>query len=99
MKQRKQKTSVRPANDNHPSHAEAKNMAHGQDVAHLYVQEAEKHEPENMGNARARGTWRPTRIYTNLPENLPILPEEIALIQGFMGDLVSAIIANDNEPL
>jgi hypothetical protein len=37
-------------------------------------------------------------IVTNLPERLPILPEEVALIRGFMGDLVSRILANDNEP-
>lgn len=99
MKQRKQKTSIRSANDNDPSHGGAENMADGQGVSHLYVQEGEKHEPENTSSARARGTWKPTRIYTDLPENLPIMPEEIALIQGFMGDLVSAILANDNEPL
>jgi len=99
MKQRKQKTSIRSANDNHPSHAGAENMAHGRDVSHLYVQEAEEHEPENTSDARARGTWKATRIYTDLPENLPIMPEEIALIRGFIGDLVSAILANDNEPV
>lgn len=99
MKQRKQKTSIHPANDNEPGHPVAENKAHGQGVSHLYVQEAEKHEPENTGGARARGAWTPTRIYTDLPENLPILPEEIALIRGFMGDLVGGILANDNEPL
>lgn len=99
MKQRKQKTSIRSANDNQPSHAGAENMAHVQGDSHLYVQEAEKHEPENTSGTRARGTWKAPRIYTDLPENLPIMPEEIALIRGFMGDLVSAILANDNEPL
>jgi hypothetical protein len=46
-----------------------------------------------------RKVWVPTHIVTNLPEALPILPEEIALIRGFMGDLVSRILANDNEPV
>jgi hypothetical protein len=45
------------------------------------------------------GSCRALRIFTNLPERLPILPQELALIQGYMGDLVSGILANDNEPL
>ena len=99
MKQRKQKTSIRSANDNQPSHGGPENMAHGQGVSHLYVQESEKHQPENTSIAPARSTWKPTRIYTDLLKNLLITAAESALIRGFMGDLVSAILANDNEPL
>lgn len=36
-------------------------------------------------------------IMTNLPEKLPPLPAEVALIRAFMGDLVARIAANDDE--
>jgi len=49
-------------------------------------------------DSKAAGCGAP-RIFTDLPERLPILPQEIALIQGYMGDLVSQIIANDNGPV
>lgn len=97
MKQRKQ-TTTRSANDNQPPHGSAETTAHGQGVSHLYVQKPEKHEPKATDRTRAQGTRTPTVIYTNLPQNLPVLPEEIALLRGFMGDLVAGILANDNEP-
>jgi len=70
---------------------------------HVYVPESRAkacspyvgHTPKNG----ARKVWAPTLITTNLPGILPILPEEIALIGGTMADLVSRIIANDNEPI
>lgn len=100
MRQRKQTTPARAANDNAgPARATIKNMAHGQGDSHLYVQEPKKHDAEHMAKTRARGTWERVTVYTDLPESLPVLPEEIALIRGFMGDLVSRIIANDNEPV
>jgi hypothetical protein len=99
MKQSKKIASRRSANDNAPAPAGAKNMVHGQDTSHLYVQDAKKHEPEKMAPSRARGTWKPTCIYTDLSQKLPVLPEEIALIRGYMGDLVGRILANDNEPI
>jgi len=98
MKQRKQ-TTIRSANDNQPPHDGVEAMTHDQGVSHLYVQKRKKHDPKNMGVARAQSTQAPTVIYTNLPQNLPVLPEEIALLRGFMGDLVAGILANDNEPL
>jgi hypothetical protein len=98
MKQRKRITPRTSVNDNAPPAVAAKDIGHGQDVSHLYVQKPEKHGAE-MPRRAAAGTWKPTQIYTDLPANLPIMPEEIALLRGFMGDLVSRIIANDNDPL
>jgi hypothetical protein len=34
---------------------------------------------------------------TDLPEKLGIMSGEVALIRGFMGELVGRILANDNE--
>ena len=99
MRQRKKSASIRPANDNAPTPTGGENTSHGQGGSHLYVQKPQKHEPENTAEQRARGPWTPTCIYTDLPEALPVLPEEIALLRGFMGDLVGRILANDNEPL
>jgi len=36
-------------------------------------------------------------IITNLPEKLPDLPGEVALIRAFLGELVARIAVNDNE--
>lgn len=97
MKQRTQATT-RSANDNQPSHDYLETVADGQGVSHLYVQKPKKHDPKNTSQARAQSTSTPTVIYTDLPQSLPVLPEEIALIRGFMGDLAAGILANDNEP-
>jgi hypothetical protein len=44
-----------------------------------------------------KGAAGPMRIHTDLPEVLPIIDGEIALIEAFMSDLIGAIIANDNH--
>jgi len=70
---------------------------------HVYVPESRAkacsphvgHIPKNG----AHQVWAPTLITTNLPEILPILPEEIVLIGGTMADLVNRILANDNESI
>ena len=36
-------------------------------------------------------------IVTNLPEVLPVLPAEVALIRAFLSDLVARIAVNENE--
>jgi hypothetical protein len=36
-------------------------------------------------------------ILTNLPEKLPVIAGEAALIRAFLGDLVARIAVNDNE--
>jgi hypothetical protein len=37
------------------------------------------------------------RILTNLPYRLPVVDGEAELIEGYLSDLLSAIIANDND--
>lgn len=38
-----------------------------------------------------------TRIITNLPEKLPVLPSEIALIVAWWPALADVLLANDND--
>lgn len=38
------------------------------------------------------------RIYCDLPQSLPVLSQEIDLIQTYMADLIATIAANDNKP-
>lgn len=101
MRQRKQTTAREAANDNARIGAAVENTAHLESAPHVYL-EKPKISPTSPtfpeSRTRIRATWEPTRIITNLPEKLPILPEEVALIRGFMGELVSSILANDNEP-
>jgi len=77
-----------PANDNALIRVEI--TCRAEPVSHVYV-------PETL-KAGARKARRLVRITTNLPKNLPILPEEMALVQANLADLVSSILANDNEP-
>jgi len=95
-----EKASVRiPTNDNAPIRGTAENMIQSESVSHLYVGNdvcLPTSEAPRGSSARKIGTW--FTVTTNWPERLPILPEEIALIRGYMGDLVSHILANDNEP-
>ncbi len=37
------------------------------------------------------------RVFTNLPEHLPVLPAEVALISAWWPTFRDAIIANDND--
>lgn len=106
MKRYPKAQSVSPANDNAPARAVAEdmaeNMAPAKGVSHLYVQNAGMGaalEVESRTTAPIRKARGPIIIMSNLPEHLPILSEELALVQGYMADLVSQIIANDNEPL
>jgi hypothetical protein len=96
MRQSRQNHRTIPANDNVELGAKGRS-------AHVYVPEAHaKACSPHMGHIPKNGAgklWAPTLITTNLPEILPILPEEIALIGGTMADLVRRILANDNEPI
>jgi len=68
-------------------------------VPHVYVQTDQNPVPDCAPVPTYKRAVRiPPVIVTNLPEMIPILPEEIALIRRFMGELVSRILANDNEP-
>lgn len=106
MKRHPKTQPVSPANDNVPVRAvtedTAENMAPPKGVLHVYVQNADNGPVvgvESGSGAPIRKVRSPTTIMTNLPERLPILSEEVALVQGFLADLVSQIIANDNDPL
>jgi hypothetical protein len=46
------------------------------------------------GGEKARGVR--VTIHTNLPDHLPVLPGEVALIRAFLGELVARLAANDN---
>ena len=39
-----------------------------------------------------------SRILTNLPEQIPVLSGEIALLQTYWGAILGLIAANDNDP-
>lgn len=36
------------------------------------------------------------KILTNFPDQMPVIDGEIALIEAYLSDLISGIIANDN---
>jgi len=111
MRQSRQNHRTIPANDNvelgakgRAAHVYVPNAGAGttgkQNASHVHVPEprAKAHTGQTSKNG-ARSAWTPTLITTNLPEILPILPEEIALIGGTMADLVRRVLANDNEPI
>ena len=78
--------------------------ANSNDGSHVYVQNS-----ENMGScflpARAGahgsnpqdGPSSGLKIFSNFPDRLPILPQEIALIETYLLDLIARVHANDNE--
>lgn len=37
------------------------------------------------------------RVITDMPERFPVIHAEVDLIEAYLSDLISAIIANDNE--
>ena len=43
---------------------------------------------------KARGVR--VTIYTDLPDKLPVMPGEIALLHSYLGELVARLAANDN---
>jgi len=98
MKHPKRRTTAAPANDNIRIGGTAENIVSENHGSHVYVRDEAGDVTSILPKSVARKVWTAPIIVTNLPERLPILPEEIALIRGFMSDLVSRILANDNEP-
>ncbi len=92
MRQRKQNIQATPANDNQGTpHVYVPDCTLRKDCGpHVYV-------PKTRKGAARKGGQR-FLITTSLPQILPILPDEIALIRGTMADLLCQILANDNEP-
>ena len=98
-----QEASRRPAlaaNDNTPMGSKSKNMARGQGTPARYVYVGREPAMDAESGARTAKVARLPAlvIATDLPKTIPILPDEVALIRGYMADLVSRILANDNEP-
>jgi hypothetical protein len=59
-----------------------------------------KIESNHKGGRKQRDTEhrsRAIKIVSNVPENLPILPEEVALIAEWWPDLFHILNANDNK--
>ncbi|MBL8642421.1 MAG: hypothetical protein JNK21_00700 [Rhodospirillaceae bacterium] len=70
----------------------------GEMFSHLYVEPdktcAPTHKtPEHVSSAGPKLT-----VVTDLPDKLPVLPQEVALIRAYLPDLLARIAANDNEP-
>ena len=59
--------------------------------------EFENLDIQSANTSASQGKPRIT-VFSKFPEKLPVLKSEIALIRGFMGELVNSILANDNEP-
>lgn len=101
MTQGPEPESAPPVNAKAHIRASAENMSPSNGTAHVYVHNAQKAsvstEASTIG-APVRKAQGRVVIMTNLPERLPVLPEEMALVQGYLDDLVSAILVNDNEP-
>ncbi|MDX2145042.1 MAG: hypothetical protein SFV19_16935 [Rhodospirillaceae bacterium] len=78
-----------PVNINEPKLVVA-DAAPARAPSHLYV------APQKTcaGVSRAK----PLHVMCNLPERLPILPAEIAIIEAYLGDIIRSLAANDNEP-
>lgn len=70
-----------PEIENSPIGAKFENTDPQKGSAHLYV---------TLGTAKVK-------VLTNFPEKLPVLNSEVAIIRGYMGELVNSILANDNE--
>ncbi len=74
--------------------------------AHVYVQNS-----ENMGScflsARKGAATQSTqddpgprlKVFSDFPDTFPILPQEIALIETYLLDLIAKVHANDNEEI
>jgi len=56
-------------------------------------------EPEKPARAEKSAKARGPRmtVLTNLPEKLPVIVGEVALIHAYLGELVARLAMNDNE--
>lgn len=86
MKRQRLSSPENSANDNVALEVLGRSSVQAGPASHVYEFTAE--EPRKP---------KKIRITTNVPGNLPIISQEIALIEGFMSELISHILANDNE--
>jgi hypothetical protein len=91
--------SARAANDNAPTGAAPEDTPRGQGAPARYVYVGAGPAAAIEADAPVPRKPRPAilTIATDLPESLPILSGEVALIRGFMADLVARTLANDND--
>ena len=78
--------------------------ANSNEGAHVYVQSGKNMGscflPAPKGEAAQSTQDVPgagLKIFSDFPHTLPILPEEIALIETYLLDLIAKVHANDNE--
>ena len=69
-----------------------------QEAAHLYVQTDKTCAVAHKTSADVLGKHAPLAVFTDLPESLPVLPQEVALIRAYLPALLARMAANDNEP-
>lgn len=55
-----------------------------------------KNGKDKEANVTKRSKPKITISFNDWPDTLPVLPEEVALIEAYMPDLISTIIANDD---
>jgi hypothetical protein len=65
---------------------------------HVYVQTDKTCAVPHKTSADVLGKHTPLTVVTDLPERLPVLPQEVALIRAYLPALLARIAANDNEP-
>ena len=62
-----------------------------------YTDKTHGDQPDGERNVTKRRYAGVTVSFRNWPDGLPILSDELALIETFLPDLIGVIIANDNE--
>lgn len=72
-----------PANDNDPGVT--------------YTDKTHGDQPNGERNVMKRRYGRVTVSFRDWPDGLPVLTEELALIETYLPELIGAIIANDND--
>jgi len=66
--------------------------------SHLYVESGKTCAVPHKTSEHVLSSGPGLIVVTDLPEKLPVLPQEVALIRAYLPDLLARIAANDNEP-
>jgi len=66
--------------------------------SHLYVESEKTCAVHHKTSEHVLSSGPGLVVVTDLPEKLPVLPQEVALIRAYLPDLLARIAANDNEP-
>lgn len=70
----------------------------GEMFSHLYVEPQKTCAPTHKTSEHVSAAGPKLTVLTDLPEKLPVLPQEVALIRAYLPDLLARIADNDNEP-